>query len=202
MRVLLFFLILLIQINGFCSDNPILYNRYIVIGENVNIRSNATIQASLIGSLKKGHTVKVIKRSGIKEKVENKIGEWVYIDPGIYKKGTTELLKGWVFDRYLAQFNDFTIVKNFFNCKIEGYEGDWLLSYIISKDGTYKRNFLDKENNNIVIKSCKGHLYRLNNIIIARDETGSFEIFILNNNNVLCSQHFNADGVLICATCK
>jgi hypothetical protein len=194
--------LLFIESYTFCQNKQ-LENIYIVIGNSINIRSDSDIKSDVMGILKIGQTVKVIKRINKKVKIGNDIGEWVYIDPGIFKKGTTEILKGWVFDKYLARFSDFKIVSDFMNCKLEGYEGDWLLSYEIKRNGTYKRKFLDRdENNNVKVRFCNGKLYRLNNVLVALDDLGAYEILIVIDNGILCSRHYNADGKQICSKCN
>jgi hypothetical protein len=200
--VILAFCLLVLPSYIFC-ENKQLEKLYIVIGDNINIRSNPDIKANIIKKLKLGQTVKVIQRENKKIKIGDQVGEWVYIDPGMFKKGTTELLKGWVFDKYLAQYKDFKLVTNFMNCNIDDYEGDWLLSYEIYKNGTYKRKYLDRnEKNNITAHFCKGKLYRLKNVVIALDDTGSFEIFVISDDGILCSSHYNADGKQICSKCN
>ena len=195
------FFIIFFQSYIFC-ENKILEKIYVVVGDNINIRTEPDIKSNILNKLRIGQTVKILKRTNKKIKIGDDIGEWVYIDPSMFKKGTTELLKGWIFDKYLAQFKDFKVITDFANCKIDDYEGDWLFSYEIYKNGTYKRKYLDRdEKNNISVHFCNGKLYRLNNVIIALDDLGAFEIFYIDDKEFLCSRHYNADGKQICVKC-
>lgn len=184
------------------EKNKLLDRIYFVVGDNVNIRSEADLSSNILVKLSAGQTVKILKRSNKKIKIGNEIGEWVFVDPGMFKKGTTDLLYGWIFNKYLVQFKDFKIIDNFMDAKIEGYEGDWLFSYEIKKNGTYRRKYLDRDKNNkTIVRYCNGKLYRMNNVIVALDEPGAFEIFNIDKKGNICSKHYTADGKRMCSKC-
>ncbi len=84
------------------NDSVVTDKYYILTGDNVNVRAEATTNSKVLLQLKKGTRVKVLKRSDVGFMVDGKKGYWVYIDTGVKdKKGKT--IKGWVVDVYLKQ---------------------------------------------------------------------------------------------------
>src|SRR4030042_1282261 len=114
-------------------------NYRIVVGDNVNIRSEQNEKSLVVAKIYIATKVQILKRTNKKIKIGDKEGEWVFIDARYYKKGTRETVKGWVFDYYLADLDVFEKMNSYKNCSIEGMIGDYLLSYEFYKDGTYKR---------------------------------------------------------------
>ncbi len=75
---------------------------YILTGDNVNVRSEASTNSAVLLKLKKGARVKLLERSDISFTIGDKTGNWVYIDTGVKdKKGNT--IKGWIVDVYLKE---------------------------------------------------------------------------------------------------
>ncbi len=159
---------------------------YIVVGDKVNVREKPKITSKIILQLKITDLVKLIRRSGIKYKSGNIEGEWVYIDTGKSKDiMRNETYKGWVIDYYLAKGNQFEEVKEFYDCILEGYVGDYHIYYEFKKDGSYKQKYYDsskfeKEKN---ISKCFGKIYRYRNVIIVRDDCG-LDYFYINGNKI------------------
>ncbi len=75
---------------------------YILTGDNVNVRSEASTNSVVLLKLKKGARIKLLERSDVEFTVGDKKGYWVYIETGVKdKKGKT--IKGWVVDVYLKE---------------------------------------------------------------------------------------------------
>ncbi len=82
------------------SDSVEINDFYILTGDNVNVRSEASTNSTVLLKLKKGARVKLLKRSEVEFTIGDKKGYWVYIETGVKdKKGKT--IKGWVVDVYL-----------------------------------------------------------------------------------------------------
>ncbi len=75
---------------------------YILTGDNVNVRSEASTNSAVLVKLSKGAKVTLLKRSDIALTVGDKKGFWAYIDTGVKGK-TGENIKGWIFDYYLKK---------------------------------------------------------------------------------------------------
>lgn len=136
--------ILLINIKDINSlEDPFFEDdTYIVVGDKVNVREEPKISSKIIIQLKITDLVKLIRRSGIKFKNGDIEGVWVYIDTRKSKdimKGET--YKGWIVDYYLAKGNQFEEVKEFYDCVLEGYVGDYHIYYEFKKDGSYKHKY-------------------------------------------------------------
>ncbi|URA10665.1 SH3 domain-containing protein [Thermospira aquatica] len=81
---------------------PVLETYYILTGDNVNVRSEASTNSAVLLKLKKGARVKLLERSDVTFTIGDRTGNWVYIDTGVKdKKGNT--IKGWVVDIYLKE---------------------------------------------------------------------------------------------------
>lgn len=171
----------------------------IVVGDNVNLRSDDNEKSQVIGKIDIATKVRVLKRTNKKVKVGDKEGEWVYIDSRFFKKGTNETVKGWVFDYYLADLDVFKKIDTYRECKIEGMIGDYLLSYEFYKDASYKRKILEYEKNST--RFVKGKLYRYRDVVVALDED-SHQLFYFRKDGFLCCQEFNEDGTQMCTICK
>jgi hypothetical protein len=176
-------------------------NSLIVVGDNVNLRQEPSPNSPIVFKLYLTKTVRVVKRTDKKITIDNKSGEWVYVDTGSFKKDSLdETIKGWVFDYYLADLNVFEKINSYKNCSIEGVVGDYLLSYEFYKDGTYKRKLFEYEKN--TNRFIKGKLYRYRDVVAAVDEDGRQELFYFRKDGSLCCQQFHEDGAQMCATCK
>lgn len=179
-------------------------NYRIVVGENVNIRSEQNEKSLAIGKIYIATKIQILKKTNTKIKIGDKVGEWVFIDARYYKKGTDETIKGWVFDYYLADLDVFEKMNSFKNCKIEGSIGDYVMSYEFCKDGTYKRKILEYDGMNYeksTIRLVKGKLYRYRDVIVAMDDDNKHELFYITPKGDLCSQQYDENGQ-ICAKCK
>jgi hypothetical protein len=135
------------------------------------------------------------KKSENQTKIEGIQGKWVFVDTGLYLDSTYETIaKGWVFDYYLADLNDFKKVKSFQKCFIEGWSGDYFLSYQFNEDGTYTRK-LRKEEGQIKNQELTGKVYQYRKVIYAQDDDGrGSEIFFIDEKGILKSTIGNADG--------
>ena len=76
---------------------------YLLTGDNVNVRAEASTNSAALVKLSKGAKVTLLKRSDIVLTVGDKKGFWAYIDTGVKDKKTGETIKGWVFDYYLKK---------------------------------------------------------------------------------------------------
>ena len=82
--------------------------KYIVIGNNLNVRSKPNVKSSVITQLKICDEVVILNEKREISNINNKKGKWLYIDTNRFeKKGSRKTLKGWVFSYYLARFKDF-----------------------------------------------------------------------------------------------
>jgi len=171
----------------FSEDDPFFQeDTYIVVGDKVNVREKPKITSKIILQLKITGLVKLIRRSGIKYKSGNIEGEWVYIDTGKSKDiMRNETYKGWVIDYYLAKGNQFEEVKEFYDCILEGYVGDYYIYYIFKKNGTYEHRYFNpiKNTNERYI----GKLYKFRNVLVAKDF--GVQRFYLINNNIFCTEN-------------
>ncbi|URA10630.1 SH3 domain-containing protein [Thermospira aquatica] len=90
-------------IKGWVLDlylSPEIY--YILTGDNVNVRSEASTNSAVLLKLKKGARVKLLERSDVTFTIGDRTGNWVYIDTGVKdKKGKP--IKGWMVDIYLDE---------------------------------------------------------------------------------------------------
>jgi len=170
---------------------------YIVVGDKVNVREEPKINSKIIIQLKITNLVRLIRRSGLKYKNRDIEGEWVYIDTRKSKdimKGET--YKGWIVDYYLAKGNQFEEVKEFYDCVLEGYVGDYHIYYEFKKDGSYKQKYynLNDTNNIKKAKYKPGKLYKYRNVIILKDDFGIDYFYI--DNNKLCYSEDNICTVI------
>jgi len=167
-----------------------LNNFVIICGDKVNVRAEPNVNAKVLECLSICKDVILLKKSGKKEKIGKIEGKWAYIDTRYYKDDKhEETLKGWVFDYYLADLKNFKRVTSFIECKIEGWSGDYLLSYKFYKDGTYKRKKYDYKSRKI-IDNIRGEVYRYRDIIAAHDEKDAKNLaitFYFTSEGVLCS---------------
>lgn len=191
--------ILFFYISSF-SDVVSKNNSLIVVGDNVNLRIEPHSSSRIVFKLYITKTVRVLQRTGRKVTIDDKLGEWIYVDTGSYKKGSLdETIKGWVFNYYLADFEVFKPVDKFRDCSIEGMVGDAIIVYEIFKDGTYKHKLPDYETKKVYY--IKGKLYRYRDVIVAMDYDKKMEIFYITPKGDLCSQQNDEKGQ-ICARCK
>lgn len=173
-------------------------SRYLVIGDNVNVREKPNLKSNPIEKLRLLSIVQLIKRSEIKEKIGNFEGRWVYIDTNICGKNCNETIKGWVFDYFLSDGSNFKKVSTFKRCLIEGNVGDTLISIDIFDDGKYNRKRIEYDTDKLSYH--RGQLYKFRNVIIARDNKGDFYLpLYLRKDGVLCSMHSDGNGNQICA---
>ena len=178
--------ILLINIKDINSlEDPFFEDdTYIVVGDKVNVREEPKISSKIIIQLKITDLVKLIRRSGIKFKNGDIEGVWVYIDTRKSKdimKGET--YKGWIVDYYLAKGNQFEEVKEFYDCVLEGYVGDYHIYYEFKKDGSYKHKYY----NPLINKNEQyiGKLYKYRNVLVTKDF--GVQRFYLKYKNLFCT---------------
>jgi hypothetical protein len=165
-------------------------NYYIITDDKVNIRDAPSTSSKIICQLNITHEVILIKRSGKKEIIKGSKREWVFVDTRIANKGLTDTLKGWLFDQFIINVDDFKPMKCYLDCTFTFNIGDAGFSYKIFKDATYIRE--DVGFNNQLVK-IKGKLYQYGNVIIAHDTEiigrGSVKIdtiLYINNKGLLC----------------
>jgi hypothetical protein len=172
-------------------------DRYIVMGDRLNIREKPSIRSKSLGKLDITTVVKVIKKNTVKEVIGKNKGCWFYVNTGYYIKGTREKLKGWVFSYFLSDGTDFKKISKFKNYRIEGWVGDWLLSYELYVDGKFiqKEYDYDKDSYNYT----KGFIYRYRNVIVLHDKQRINQVLYISSNKKLCSKHYDADGNQICS---
>ncbi len=177
--------------------NKLSKERYIVIGDRLNIRERPNIRSKTIGKLDITTVVKVLKKNTKKIMIGENKGNWFFVDTGYYIRGTREKLKGWVFSYFLSDGTDFKKISKFSNYRIEGWVGDWLLSYELYADGTFKQREHDSQKDSY--NYIKGVIYRYRNVIVLHDKQRINQIFYISSNKKLCSKHYNADGNQICS---
>jgi predicted SnoaL-like aldol condensation-catalyzing enzyme len=187
-RILFLFVIFLIIFNNKnvkSNDDPFFQeNTYIVVGDNVNVRTEPKTSAKIIMQLKITNLVKLLKRSNIKYRSNEIEGEWVYVDTLRIKNNKTyETYKGWILDYYLANGKQFEKVNEFYDCTLEGYVGDYHVYYEFRKDGTYKHIYYNPLNNKI--DQSIGRIYRYRNVILTKDL--GVQRFYIENNIICCA---------------
>ena len=140
---------------------------YLVVGNNLNVRAKPSVKSKIILKLNVPDYVILEKRSKFKFKQNEIKGTWVYINTGKRKN----ILKkqnyyGWVLDYFLAKENQFTKVKKFYDCMIEGYAGDYHVKYQFFKKGKFKHFNKDHKSNKIEI--ITGDVLRYRDVILIK----------------------------------
>lgn len=183
---------------------------YVVTTDYLNVRVEPDINAGVLEvpylkntmrkmQLRVTDVVKVLKKSKSEVMVGDKKGRWAYVDTGSYYRNKNEIIKGWVFDYYLAGVKDFLPVKSLrFNMKLEWADGDSGFRYEFYKTG----RFIDLTSKN------QGTLYidKTNNVIITKfDREKSFVPltiigrYFLNKDGVICVVGGEAPDFITCA---
>jgi uncharacterized protein YgiM (DUF1202 family) len=201
--LLLIFIVILSSCVSYSQDiKELEKNYYIVVGENVNIRTEPNQNSKIISRLDIARKVQIIKKSNTKVKIGDLDGEWVYIDSGIYGNKLGETVKGWIFDYYLAPVKEFKKINSICEFNIEGWVGDYLLSYAVNKSGTYKRKIYNYEQDKIRT-DIDGEIFRFRNVLLAKDKNNTgYELFYFPEDNMVYSTYVDMKGKKICAKCK
>jgi hypothetical protein len=167
---------------AFCNYNEI----NIIIGDNVNVREKPDIKSKSICKLRLGDSIKIIKRTGKKEKIGDLEGEWIFVD-------TFQSSKGWIFSYYVACVDDFKRVRIFINCTIEGYIGDYYLYYKFNRDGTYITKRHVPHSSNLIERN--GKLFQFKNVIFAKDDDGeNYSVFYQTERKKICNSQRDLRG--------
>jgi len=183
--------------------NELSNNYLIIVGDNVNIRIEPNIKSEIILKLNIGDKVKVLKRLNNKIIINGAEGIWIYIDSCRYKNDNLdETIKGWVFSNYAVSINQFKLLNNICQFQIVGWVGDYLLSYNVYGNGSYKRKIYDYDHNKY-ISGITGRIYKFNRVLLALDnDKKGYEIFYFVGDNKICSPKSDMDGKYICAECR
>jgi hypothetical protein len=190
---LLFFILVFNKSNS----NEYYESKLIVVGTNVNLRIQPTIEAQVLESLKLAQEVEVKEKKAEKVVIDGKVGSWVYVDTHSRESLEQDTIKGWVFDYYLAGIDKFKKVTKFRESKINTMVGDTLIYYEFLKDGSYRRKIreIDEYSRVLSVKIEKGHLFRYRDVVLAMDADKQYEVFYITDKGLLCSSVYsNADG--------
>lgn len=168
---------------AYCQNNFLPENTYLISGNNVNVREYPNDKSRILIKLKITDRVKIIRKSDIEYRNKDINGKWVLIDTNYkntYDKKNT--YKGWVLDYYLVGNENFQVVEDFYDMKLEGYYGDYYICYEFKKDGSYKQIYYDLYNDpqKLNIKEFYGKLYGYKNIFITRSIIGIETFYIIN----------------------
>ena len=163
-------------------------DKYIIVGNNVNVRSKPDIESEVLTQMKITAILTVLERSGAEYSDGVVTGEWVYVDTGrLDPDDFRKHIKGWMLDYYLAQANQFEKVTEFYEFTFfDGY-GSYIINYDFKKDGTCVLNVTEycyEKRGVIVTEKIKGVLWRYRNVIIA--ETGGWVSYFNIDNGRLC----------------
>lgn len=177
--ILAVFLSVTIFVNNAQGDDlKVIKGNYYVIASSLLIREKPNRNARILGKKNLGGLVKILERSGKKEKIGDSTGEWVFIDSRELKKTSTEeTIKGWVFDCYLSNLSNFKRVKSFCECELHEDLADMPYTLYFKKDGTYSGRKRDYETQKDI--ELSGVVYCFRNIFIADDSTGT--LFMIKN---------------------
>ncbi len=202
MKKTLFIIVLIIFMQSSLHSGlkPFSNNYYIVMGNNLNVRSNPNTKANVVIQLKILSEVKLLRLKNKEVKIGNIKGKWAFIDTRVFNDDVTDTIKGWVFNYYLSNTKEFILMTKFKECSLEDNVGDTFLSYRFNKNGTYIRKDYDSEKNKYYYLS--GNLYKYRNVIIASDkdkERGIDVSFYLKQDGRLCSKYYNSKGKQICS---
>lgn len=165
-----------------------------VVSNRVNVREKADISSNVIAKL--GIT-SIVKMLGINKElitIGSIKGHWAYVKTPYLDDKTNKRLKGWVFDYYLADLNQFKALNRFKQCLIEGWVGDYLFSYEFYEDGSFRRKEY-KENSN-ELKYVKGKMFKYRNVIIALDTEEKYKmraLFYIDDKDNLYSPFINTE---------
>jgi len=186
-KIIILILSLNIYLNlAYGQNNFLPEYTYLISGNNVNVREDLNDKSRVLIKLKIADRVKIIKKSNIEYKNRSIAGKWVLIDTNYTKTyDKKDTYKGWVLDYYLIGNDDFKVVKDFYDLKLEGYYGDYYICYEFKKDGSYKQIYYDLYNDpqKRNIKHFYGKLYGYKNIFITRSIIG-IEIFYMSKNKI------------------
>ncbi len=188
---------ILIVIILFLYNNVFTQEYFTIAGDYVNLREKANSKSKVVCQLRLAEDIKFIKKSGIREKIGNIEGEWVYVDSLRFINSMYgETYKGWVLDYFLADISKFQRVKNFKKCNLDGYSGDWHGHYEFAKDGSYK---------SIINQTTKinGYIYQFRDLIMLKDQQGvNRGVFFIDNNNI-CLSSRGLNGIpILCGKCE
>lgn len=165
-------------------------DNFLVVGNNINLREEPNQNSKILDQLRIISQVKVLKRSGKKVKIDNNEGEWVYIDTFMTSKNDknhTVTVKGWVFDYYLSDLNNFKPMTSFKRTRIITGAGDVGMNFQFYENATFKYTMTDSYERKEFIYT--GKLYKYLNVIYGKynnSEGGCF--FYINPKNKICNQ--------------
>ncbi|HPV98253.1 MAG TPA: hypothetical protein PLZ78_10530 [Spirochaetota bacterium] len=197
MRKILVSLLFVILVINKSNSNEYYKSKIFVVGDNVNLRMQPTIEAQVMESLKLAQEVELKEKKAEKVIIDGKAGSWVYVDTHSRESLEGDTIKGWVFDYYLAGIDKFKKVTKFRESKINTMVGDTLIYYEFLKDGSYRRKIreIDEYSRVLSVKIEKGHLFRYRDVVLAMDADKHYEVFYVTDKGFLCSSVYsNADG--------
>lgn len=185
LKIIYFVLIFLSSLNGYSK-----ITLFRVTGDKLNVRSSPSIKSKIVVQLRIASRVTFIKKSGIKDAIGGKKGEWIFVETEENPVGKpSKPYKGWIFDYYLVGSKDlssFKRVNSFKKCIIKAWQGDYLLHYEFKKDGSYIRKVYDYEKDKIIER--RGVVYKYQNLYLALDEDGAPGYFYIRNDGIVCNE--------------
>ncbi len=197
MKRFLIFTVIYLFLLGEGSSNSYFEGKLFVVGDNINVRDLPNINAEIIKTLRISSEVTLLEIKSDLVSVNGVEGKWIYVNTHIYDKKGKDIIKGWVFDYYLAGIDKFKKVTKFRESKINTMVGDTLIYYEFLKDGSYRRKIreIDEYSRVLSVKIEKGHLFRYRDVVLAMDADKQYEVFYITDKGLLCSSVYsNADG--------
>lgn len=197
MRELLIILFIILPFYGVSSQSDYFKNKLFVVRDNANVRRLPIEDAEIVKVLNVAREVTLLGKKQDLITVDGVKGCWVYVDTHIFDINGRDILKGWVFDYYLASIDKFKKVTKFRESKINTMVGDTLIYYEFLKDGSYRRKIreIDEYSRVLSVKIEKGHLFRYRDVVLAMDTDKHYEVFYVTDKGFLCSSVYsNADG--------
>jgi uncharacterized protein YgiM (DUF1202 family) len=184
-KKLIFTAILLFSFTSFGKEKI----EYITVaGDNINLREQPSLESKIIMKLKITSSVRILKKSNKIEQINNKKGQWIFVDTDVEDDKTKKTIKGWIFDYYVAYEFRFKKIQKWNYKKFESCIGDSCVNLTFKKDGSFINEFYICADGNCrgvdKIKECehfggifnkktqlcytKGHLYNYLNLFLAK----------------------------------
>jgi hypothetical protein len=182
MKTHFFYLVLATTALSFCYPTHCFPQEYaVVFGENVNIRSDASSKASIVGKIEK--SLSIVKFEGESNFLESVYFGNCYLEYPWYQINQNGNLSGWIYGAYMLYFDDAASAGAFIdrnNAFRTSHAGTYTLDYAVNGLDTYfELELLIDGKINILISAVEGdHVVRETGVgryfINTKDDTFNF----------------------------